>query len=466
MTLEKNITGAVNDKAVKKEEVLNNTTQTRRILSEKLVKDLMKVLNEVHNKNLSLRFWKIVLKPYLTAAISGKKVLEKENLNLIPHLIPINAIGSLTAQKKFEANLIRYVKHFKTFFEAGNIEKIISGNNNLLLTFPELGDIKRKLGTELPTRYPLFTGKKNKSARERANNIAEKQSDVFLKNAIKQLPQIYLEYFDSLFDSIKLINPKEKIFHIHSLQSTYMDFLIAKYIENGAKLYWYQHGGCYGEYAFHSSHQAESDLADEFRTWGWKIRENDVPWKAYRLEKFKQNYDSIKAGIKYDILLCFTIIYPGNREFLVEKTKQLLSQLDKNKYKTFLARPRPTNKIRSFKHYIDFIDDPKVEKDSGLTNMTQVVKESKLVFQFEVPSTNFLECIYIDHPVIGYLTNTENPSEIVKPHYEFLLKNGVLHTSFDSLISHLNNIDVDTWWSELIAKPEYISFKNTFAKKV
>ncbi len=438
----------------------------RRELSEQLIKELRIVLNEVHNKNYSVRFWRIVLRPYLNVSLSGKKVLDKKEIKSKPNLVAISSLTPLTLQKKIETSIIRYVKYIKSLSKSRKIPKIISENDDMLLAFPTI-DSYKDLGGDLPTGYPIFTGKRNADARVKANKIALRYSDLYYKNVIQQIPEIYIEYFDSILNSIPLIKPEDKKFHVHILQSEYMEFLVAKYVEHGAKLYWYQHGGCYGEYAFHSSHKAESDLADEFRTWGWKINDNDVPWKAYRLEKFKQNYESVNKTKEYDCLICYTIIFPGNVESMKANTDILLKGLDKSKYKTFLARPRPISKIKSFKRKLDFINDPRVDKDTGLTNMAKVVKESKIVIQLEIPSTNFLECLYVNHPVIGLFTNTEHPSEIVKPYYDFFIKEGVLHTDFESVVRQLNKIDdINEWWGSLMKNPMYQSFKDTFCRKV
>jgi hypothetical protein len=136
-----------------------------------------------------------------------------------------------------------------------------------------------------------------------------------------------------------------------------------------------------------------------------------------------------------------------------------------NKYKSFIARPRPMSRTKSHAGELSFIKDNRVDIDSGLSSMAKLIKESRVVIQFEVPCTNFLECIYVDHPTIGFLFN-KTPTEPIKPYYDFFLEQGVLHWSFDSIVEHLNKVDIETWWNGLIQHPMYISFKDTFTKKV
>jgi hypothetical protein len=66
---------------------------------------------------------------------------------------------------------------------------------------------------------------------------------------------------------------------------------------------------------------------------------------------------------------------------------------------------------------------------------------------------------------MGLLDN-DQPTNIVKPYYDFLLKQGVIHNNFISLVEHLNKIDLDEWWAALIKEPMYLQFKNEFLRKV
>lgn len=89
------------------------------------------------------------------------------------------------------------------------------------------------------------------------------------------------------------------------------------------------------------------------------------------------------------------------------------------------------------------------------------VEKSDIIFQMRVPSTNFLECIYCDIPVIGLLIN-EQPTDIVLPHYEFLLKLGVLHNNIESATDFLNRTNINDWWSGVVSSSDYKSYKKLF----
>ena len=97
--------------------------------------------------------------------------------------------------------------------------------------------------------------------------------------------------------------------------------------------------------------------------------------------------------------------------------------------------------------------------------MAEITAKSRLVIQFNIPATNFMECLYVDHPTIGLLSN-DQPTEIVKPYYSFFTQQGVMHENFESLVDHLNKVDIDEWWGALIKEPMYQQFKNEFLRQV
>jgi putative transferase (TIGR04331 family) len=447
------------------EHYLSSVSPVRLELSKTIAKELAVVLNKIHGIKLSERFWTIILGSYINSAITCRQLFESKEIFSSANLLAINSDKPVSFQTKVKNNTIRFLKFIVSAKNFGKIKNILEHNDNLALTFPDIDIIQKEIGVNFPIYTPFFWGKGDSQKRQRACEIADEYKDLFMKNIIKQLPKAYIEYFKIIFDSVPLFNPQKKTFHVHMMQSVHSEILVAKYVDNGAKLFWYQHGGCYGELENHNGHLIESSLADEFRTWGWKINPNDVPWKAYRVEKFKVQYNKINPVKSFDCLLCYGDIHEGNIKDTKEMTDFFLCNIDPSKYNKFLARPRPFNKIFSRKSNISFITDNRITKDAGLSDMIKLVKQSKLVIQFEIPCTNFLECLYVNHPTIGLLFG-EEPSEIIKPYFEFFMSNGVYHETMESLVRHLNNINIDEWWQELIKHPLYKSFKYEFLREV
>jgi len=434
-------------------------------ISDRVFHLLMPVLNEVHGVDFSLRFWKIVMNDYVNAVISIKDLLEQEGVNIPPSLLAVNSHHIPTLKEKLMARFPSVIKHYKTYNNLNQILHILSSNDHVSIGLPSLDVVRKETGSPLPLYYPIYPGKGNRRKRKLVNTIAQRYTDPYQKNIILGLPQVYVEFFDRDLDRIKLSSPEKKVFHTHGMPPYFNALLLAKYTEHGAKLFCYQHGAYYGELIGHNSYLHENSLADEYRTWGWKMHPNDRPWKAYRLEKFKQDYDTVPATADFDFLMCYPDVHGGIIDFYKNSTQYFLDKIDSSKYKSLLARPRPMNRIFSHAKRLSFINDSRVTIDSGLGKMAEAMGKCKLVIQFTIPATNFMECLYVDHPTIGLLDN-DQPTDIVKPYYDFLMQQGVIHKDFISLVNHLNRINVDEWWAAVVKEPKYLQFKNEFLRKV
>ena len=444
-----------------KEKLKSAMSIERKQLFEILNKELYPIMNKIHGLAHSERFWKLVLKEYVGSVISKKGFLEKEVLPTKADLFPKNSFKMTTKKEKNKQLLINTLKFLRSFKNKSNIKQKLMRESEFFFSFPiDVAQIE-KSGVLVKEFYPMFLNKRDKSKRKMADSIAEKLDNIYLNNIVRQLPKIYVEYFTKIYKDIIVTNPKSKIFHVHNLFSIYSKVLIGKYLEANAKLIWYQHGGFYGEYKNHNAHAFESSIADEFRTWGWKINQNDFPWKAYRCEKFLMDYARFDNGIEFDTL----IISNGNRLLVKEITEFLLGNLNKEKYGKVLCRPRPFDKISIHKNQFDYLKINAVKVSTGKNPIAEDIARSKVVIQTKVPSTNFLECIYVDHPTVGILKNHQ-PTDVILPYYKFLLEVGVLHKDYQSLTKHLNNIDIDVWWSNIKSHKMYVEFKNTFARNV
>jgi len=434
-------------------------------ISEVIIHELVKVLNHIHETDYSYRFWKIIVGEYVNSLVSIKPILEQQEMKTTPPLQPVNSHDVPTLKQKVLARAPAIIKHYKTLRNQANIFKLLETENYISIGLPDIEAVQKDTGPAMPIYYPVFPGSGNTQKRKKANILGATYKNIFYRNMVMQLPMVYVEYFGRLFDKIPLHKPAQKIFHSHGLPPFYNSLVIAKYINAGAKLYCYQHGAYYGEMKGHNSHFNESSVADEFRTWGWKIRGNDAPWKAYRLEKFKIGYEKEAKTGEYDFLMCYPDVFHANRGYYKKITDYFLQTIDGGKYKKIMARPRPMNKMFSHANRLSFIDDSRVTVDSGLGSMAVAIAKSRIVIQFSVPATNFMECLYVNHPTIGLLDNNQ-PTDAVKPYYDFLMQHGVLHNNFASLVGHLNKINVDEWWAAIMKEPMYLQFKNEFLRKV
>lgn len=440
------------------------TSEERVKLTLELALLLTSILNKIHGTNYSERFWKIIASPYLSAIISSRLILEKGDLKFYP---PLDVFGNtVSPSKQAKAyGTIRYLtKMIKTMGAIRKIKKQLAFNKNIAAGFHYKEVIIPGIDTCIETYYPFI---KLIRTDHKMRNLQLKEtkgfSTVFVKNITKLLPKFYIELFREYYDKIPLFEPEKKVFHVSFLENFFLRLLIAKYVENGAKVYFYQHGGFYGEYEHHSAHRSESLISDKFMTWGWKMLPNDQPSKAFRLEKFKKNYKKTKVS-KYDILIVYPTIEDKNRKSFEKKSTVFLTSIDRHKYPRICARPRPTSRFNR-KSVLNFINNDISKIDAGYKNIAILISESKIVVQTTYPSTNMLECFYVDHPVLAILENN-TPSKIVKPYYEFFLEKGVFHYTMESLTSHLNKVDINQWWRETVEHPTYQAFKNEFLRKV
>lgn len=447
------------------DDITHSMSPHRKKLNQKLFNELHPIMNELHETDFSMRFWKILLRSHNRAMISRIELLSKNEVTIEPDLYPVNGRSLPTRKEKYIKGLILFVKHLKSIRKRKKVEFLLKNEKVFRMGFPEFRGMENEdIGIELPLYMPLFFGGGDKSKREKVLEISKSMEDPFMKNVVAHLPKLLVEYFQQHFDMVKMFNPEEKNFHVHMPFGEYNQMLIAKYIEQGSGLTWYQHGSYYGEYRGDSAHDFESSVADHFRTWGWQIRENDQPWKAYRLEKFRHEYNKFVVTQEYDLLLAYPKIKKNTRKLYKEFTEYLLSNLEPSTYGKILARPRALNKLFSHKSKLNFINNGRVDKTSGLSHMAEDMAKCRVILQMTVPATNFLECIYLDHATVGFLQN-DQPTEIIKPYYDFFLEKGVLHQDVDSLVQHMNRIEPEVWWEDVKSDPRYKAFKHSFTRE-
>lgn len=438
--------------------------ERRQYLKDIIFQQLTFILNEIHQVNYSEKFWKIILDPYVKTMLNDRNKIQNP---IKDFLIPQETCANTLLPNK---NLVRYsylIQMLKSCLSAprkSSIYKSIKAHDIILTGFHDSYSTPNVSDCYIKPYYNFIPHiKTNLSMRAPVDHLVkggdEELTAHFWNNSIQCMPKVYLEDFKRIYDSIPLIDPQNKTFHISMLETTYMRMLIAKYVENGSQLVYYQHGGFYGEYDYHSGHWYESSIANKFMTWGWKYLPNDTPDYAYRLNFFFKKFKEIyKQQFKFDLLLVFPTIEAKSE--IPGETKEFFADIDRVKFKNICLRPRPTSKFDRKGPLVTF-KGKGVHVDSGYGKPVSLIATSKLVVQFKYPSTNFFECLSVDHPTVALLKN-DVPSEIIKHHYDYLLSVGVFHLDIASLVRHLNTVNLPQWWATVIASPEYMAFKREF----
>jgi len=110
-------------------------------------------------------------------------------------------------------------------------------------------------------------------------NATNKFESILEKIISNNIPIAYLEGFNSIFDSLKDVrwpkNPNKIITSASIWNDDFFKIWAACKRLEGAKLIIYQHGGLYGTTKFNSVEDHEIKIADEFLSWGWIDKRNN-----------------------------------------------------------------------------------------------------------------------------------------------------------------------------------------------
>lgn len=435
-------------------------------LSNRMFPLLTNVLNEVHGKKFSERFCRILLEDHVRAIISFEKELTTEAPGVKADQLSLNNSFVASGKERFRRKIVQLAKHLLSGKNRAKRDEIMRKNQNISLGFSSFSE-QHEIPSlkELPDYHPVFMRKGDSSKRKVLYEIADRFQDHFTRNSIRLLPGYVIEHFEKEYEKIDVIDPDQKSFHVLQLRFTEFDSLfVAKYVEHGSKLYWYQDGQEMAELAYKYARHIQYSVADQYKTWGWKQKEMDTPWKSYPLLKFRTKYENIQNSGKYDLMLCYPLLNTENRAFNEKNTEELLQNLNREKNFNILARPYPVSRKQSNEGQLHFIKDKRVTVSTGLTPMVKEMSECRLIIQMEIPSTNFMECIFVNHPGTGLIVN-DQPTEMIKPYYDAFSELGIFHYTIDSMVQFLNQTDIDEWWESMITHEKMKEFKSTFASE-
>lgn len=421
------------------------------------------IMNKVHRVSYSERYWRILLHDYIAFSLS--QYPRFSNALLIRDTI----LPTGTKKNSVKRLLFVYIKYFIKLFQSRGkyrlINQLLQNNDNVYIS-----DHFRNSGIEdypviLPDYYyyPLFR-LKGRNKRITLIELSEDYSDIYLRNIIKSVPVVFVEYFDFLMKRVKLFDPQNKVFNITGFPTSYSRYIVAKYIGNGAKLYGYQHGASYGETKNHSSYYHEYKIADKYHTWGWKINEKDVPSFAFRVTPFVEKYRTLNESVKFDCLIVFGRFLSWNKDKYISKGLYFAKNIDRNKYPDIIARPRKEHRKENAISNLMFLNPYNFHFHSGDRSDTPlVVKQSKVVILLFYPSTFAFECMAVNHPILCVVENREVEDNAV-PFYTGMYELGIFHPNIESVVDFMNKTEIEQWWKETLIDKRYIDFKHNFVR--
>ncbi|MFZ1612484.1 MAG: hypothetical protein WAT52_15530 [Chitinophagales bacterium] len=419
-------------------------------------------MNEIHELNHSQIFWGRIMRKHLKGCIYRMDPLSVKVYNHRLVFVNSQTFNIPTIKQEIVNAFWFLLRNFK-MSESRNIKYLLTDSPNVFIG-PRSEMISKYInGVDLGVLKMFKFGFESKS-RKRLKRIAKLESSIFKKNILYNMPLIYVEFFKSNYKSIPVIKSEEKIFHFEHVNSYTNELLLAKYMENGSKLIGYQCGFGPGEMR-NSPTSLDYLIIDKYRTYGWKIHPKDDPFIALRLVELKEKYDSFKGGGYGDIVIMYRPMNYLRKEAYYNNTKRFLEIINKTEYSRIVLRPKPISKrINNSAQlkYFDFLNKLNVTIDPGKSPVYELIANCRVMVHLDHPTTNFYECVFVNHPVVALLTNI-NPTDIIEKYYNFFLEKKVLHTTVDSLVDHLNSTNISEWWTGIIDEPIFKEYKSIFA---
>jgi putative transferase (TIGR04331 family) len=305
----------------------------------------------------------------------------------------------------------------------------------------------------------------DKALRDRLAEMAEDIDWPLARVALEWMPSWYVEEFRALHRSVEVVDASEKEFHAACLPTIEARMTVARYVEEGSRLSLYQHAAMYGEVRGHVLYHAESALADRFRTWGWKLRENDEPFLALRLMKPPRLMFRTKHGAADWLYVIVRQPLPEfiKRTFAVQQ--RFFAGLSDDRAARVVVRPRTNKGGLGERQVIDEARPRLRAIDDGASRMVDLVADAELVVLDMFPSTAFMECITGGVPVVAIVPEDTAFTESAARYYDEFARIGLLHQSPESAAAFLNHLSVRSWWSDVSALDCFQDYLNVFCNR-
>lgn len=461
-------------------------------------------LNRIHHCKHSIRFWRIIIGPWLLTFIQiiferfhQVSILNKEfditgtliSGGTLEEMVPqdmlefadffvsdewnhhiysslIKEFSGIPYKKENVKENTRVTKHSPNYTESflskqiGNFLKIFHRKKDLVIVdFP----LDRFNQLKLLFKYGCLIEKlpkKNLTGFHVENSMRSwnfdlPQANEFEKLLFKfiplQIPILYLEGFKSMIDFCEQFKVSNKPSTILSSYITYNEefkFWTAIKTEQGAHLNILQHGGGYGIGKWFSNEEHENTIADQFFSWGWS---EDNFTKVLPLGMLKRNL--FKQRSKYDqdhaLLILGSIPRYSYKLYSEVVSKQWLNYyMDQTSFINSLSDDlRDKLKVKLYQtdygwnDALRFKDEfPEVCFETGNTSLKELSVQSRVIIS-TYNSTSFLETFAANIPSIVYWDPTYwELRDSAIPYFQELRKVGVFHDSPVSAALHLNKV--------------------------
>lgn len=485
-----------------RKQILSESVHCEKIYN-KTILEISRQLNQLHQENLSLRSWEIVIGPWLREYIyfsykkyKNMKFFLKKKIHKNYPIPEINtslefnqSCDNFNFDLMFNSKIIDYfynqnklkkkIKIKKKLLE----EKKISLKYYIITSLNYFLDIifKKKFfisHTYLPFYYEkkleillgqfpriYFEPKINFSSYNLKlrnllifKKIKKKNIESFIKIYLKYfIPKAYIEDFKKI-KSIGLsgLYPKKPSFiftsNLYRFDESFKIYTAFK-INEKIPLIIGQHGHNYFTKIF-SNNFTELKVCDYFYSWGYKKKPKikslfnfNVINKIHKNSK-KNNLLIILSHLKE---LNFDVNSDLNKKIYdLKKLIKALKNLKENIKKNTIIR-LPNYKANRFEiNYFSLFKDLNIKIDNGEKKLDKLLEQSKIcVFNYD--STGFLENNLTKIPSLilenkNYIKSINNN---FIPKYKKLLSNNIMFTDPEKLVTHINNKweNIENWWN-------------------
>jgi hypothetical protein len=436
---------------------------------------LAKLLGEAFEVDLSLRFWERWLLPYTWTAYKRFGPQVRDPRREPPPFKPLDGqrspdaltvarqVGEETAKSLRARQNLRWVDL-----------AAFAHTRRLLLGFHRFNVGSDLAATPVTFRWMQSGLRSEPRVRQRVEQLVAAHTDDRLLLSARALPMVYVEYFRSALAVCGALTGRgiEAVFYEH-VYSAFDRLLIALLSHEGAAVCHLQTGATVGETRRSVAPEARAQY-DCLLTYGWKSGSQDVPFYAVRLEEFAERYRRSASGERRGALVVFNALRDRRLREHYQSCVSELSEAGVHGRFPLTLRPRLTTRRLPIGNdgagelQAHGLVPPGSVIDNGRRPMAELVASAEIVIHLTHPSTGFLECLFVDHPVVALWSEVRGSetelTDVAAPFYDFFVREGLLHRSPASLGRFLANLDVARWWAGVRSTPELAAFKREFAR--
>ena len=486
-----------------------------RIIKNDFIIELSKSLNKLHNKNYSIKQWRILIGPWLNIALNiyfyysffikfFSKNIKKEisSIKLKKSYPPIDYIEFFELinrknnqifffKKLIDNNSINRIKNINTFkIEINRVEFFFLKTINFLSSKNTTYIIRSRFKLKqiiilvikscfkiLPlndlTQVFKPTGLNyDYKKRSKFLNFFNKKYSHIAQFLIDIMPASYIENFEK-YEEIGaeyLNNPKIIYTDTAHLDDDLTKFFMVKLsLNNSSKILIGQHGGnhrIHDQYV--TNYNDDYEICTKYLVWGNPIRNKEIKISSTRL--YNSDITKYNSDKKYDLCYIFEAIRKNQFQGDFKRNDDYLRSL--NTKKIFLKKLKKNFVVKSYyekNRYEEQISDKKLSKLLNINlkkfrNSKNVIFESNIIV-LDYMSTMIFELINSNIPFILILDKSnEYLSNFGKKFIKELRKVKLFYNDPEEAAKFVNNLPSDNkWWFEKKIQKKVLKLKMKYA---